>query len=329
MGDTPKRIAIIGAGQLGSRHFQGLTKINQSISITVIDPNHYALEIAKKRFYEMPENLLIQSVAYLDSLEGFDEPVELAIIATNADVRRNVISELVSNSRVKYLILEKVVFPSIVDFEVVMPILKENSIKAWVNCSRRMYPFFRELKKRTVKSSKVNLMVEGSHWGLGSNTIHMLDLLAFLTEQNKFELDASNLDQQVYETKRKSFIELGGELRAISQRGDILTLVDRRNNEMPFKMLIKFDGIEIEVDQMGGRIREYSSEKMEETISKAFQAPLQSELTNIQVEEILETGGSQLTKLEESYLLHKPILDAFNHHLSGINNKQILICPIT
>ncbi|SVD11401.1 uncharacterized protein METZ01_LOCUS364255, partial [marine metagenome] len=113
MGDTPKRIAIIGAGQLGSRHLQGLTKIKQDIHITAIDPNPSALEIARQRFVEMPENPLIQSVAYLDSLEEFDEAAELAIIASNADQRRNIIEELVSNSRVKYLILEKVVFQSV------------------------------------------------------------------------------------------------------------------------------------------------------------------------------------------------------------------------
>ena len=197
MGYTPKRIAIIGAGQLGSRHLQGLAKIKQDIHITVIDPNLSALEIARPRFVEMPENPLIQSVEYLESVEKLKRPVALAIIATNADVRRNVIEELVSNSRVKYLILEKVVFQSVAHFEAVIPLLKEKGIQAWVNCSRRMFPFFRELKKRTVNAPQISLTVEGSHWGLGCNTIHMLDLLAFLTEQTKFEFDTSSLDLQV------------------------------------------------------------------------------------------------------------------------------------
>ena len=161
--DTPKRVAIIGAGQLGSRHLQGLTKIRQEIQITVVDPNPTALETAKKRYHEILKNPFIQSVAYVDSLEEFDEPVELAIIATKADVRRNVTEELVSNSKVKYLILEKVVFQSVADFKAVMSLLKENSIKAWVNCSRRMFLIFRELKKRTVNAPQVNLTVESNH----------------------------------------------------------------------------------------------------------------------------------------------------------------------
>ncbi|SVE60288.1 uncharacterized protein METZ01_LOCUS513142, partial [marine metagenome] len=224
---------------------------------------------------------------------------------------------------------EKVVFQSVADFKAVMSLLKENSIKAWVNCSRRMFLIFRELKKRTVNAPQVSLTVEGNHWGLGCNTIHMLDLLAFLTEQTKFEVDVSNLDRQVYETKRKGFIELGGKLRAESQRGDILQLVDRRNHEMPLQMLIQFDGVEIKVDQIVGKSYEYPSGRREEAVCKTFQVPLQSVLTNIQAEEILLTGSSQLTTLDESYLLHKPMLEFFNRHLSSINNKQISICPIT
>ena len=40
-------IAIIGAGQFGSRHLQGLAKIKQNIHITVIDTNPSALEIER------------------------------------------------------------------------------------------------------------------------------------------------------------------------------------------------------------------------------------------------------------------------------------------
>jgi len=327
--DMPKRVVIIGAGQLGSRHLQGLTKINRDIHITVVDPNPCALEITRKRFAEMPENPLIQSVAYFDSLEKLNEPAELAIISTNADVRKDVIEKLLDSSQVRYLILEKVVFQSVADFEAVIPLLKEKDVEAWVNCSRRMFPFFRELKARTVNAPQVSLTVEGSHWGLACNAIHMLDLLAFLTGQTKFEVDAANLDRQVYETKRKRFIELGGELCATSQRGDTLTLIDRRDHEKKLKMAIWFDGMVIEADQMDGRACEYPNGRREEAISQAFSTPLQSALTSIQVEEILQSGTSQLSSLDESYQLHKPLLEAFNRHLLEITNQQTLVCPIT
>ena len=58
------RLLIIGAGQLGSRHLQGLSKINNDIEIAVVDPNRDALELAHNRYEEMPSNSHIHSVDY-------------------------------------------------------------------------------------------------------------------------------------------------------------------------------------------------------------------------------------------------------------------------
>ena len=157
----------------------------------------------------------------------------------------------------------------------------------------------------------------------------MLDLLAFLTGQTIFEVDSTDLDREVYEAKRKRFIELGGELRATSHRGDTLTLIDRRDHGKDLKMSIWFDGMVIEADQMEGRACEHPNGRREEAICRVFSTPLQSALTSIQVEEILKSGTSHLSSLNESYLLHKPLLEAFNRHLSEISNQQTPICPIT
>jgi threonine dehydrogenase-like Zn-dependent dehydrogenase len=40
-------IAVVGAGQLGSRHLQSLKGIQLDVRIVVIDPNQESLEIAK------------------------------------------------------------------------------------------------------------------------------------------------------------------------------------------------------------------------------------------------------------------------------------------
>ncbi len=52
------KIALIGAGQLGSRHLQALAKINLEISIEVVEPNTQASEVAKQRFNEIGEKWL-------------------------------------------------------------------------------------------------------------------------------------------------------------------------------------------------------------------------------------------------------------------------------
>ena len=320
-------IAIIGTGQLGSRHLQGLAKLEQEIDLSVIDPAPMALQTAWSLYHEIPENPIIKSVNFMDSIDQLKDSIEFAIIATNADVRRDVIETLVTTKNVNYLILEKIAFQSVKDFQVVISFLEEKKIKAWVNCSRRMFSFFQELKKRTMEESKVSLTVEGSNWGLACNAIHMLDLLAFLTGQIYFKVDEANLDSKIYDSKRKGF--LGGRLLAKSERGDTLELTDERDQDIPFRIFISFDGVEIEIDQIRGLAFEYPEGRRELSEEKPFHVPLQSELTGIQVKEILQTGNSRLTSLHESYLLHRPILEAFNLHLERVLKRKVDLCPIT
>jgi len=322
-------VALIGAGHLGSRHLQGLAKIKRDIKIEVVDPNPDALERAKNLFAEMPLNACVRSINYSVSQKNLVNDLHMAIIATNADVRHKVIEELVSRVQVKYMILEKVVFQSVMDFEEAILLLGKKKIDAWVNCPRRIFPFFRELKKETRLSEKVCIRVQGSNWGMACNSIHMLDILSFLTGQTNFTLDAKNLDKDIFESKRKGFMELGGRLVASSERGDQLEMTDVRPKEAPFKFSIYFDGKQIEVDQSSGWINKQSINTQENSFKKKYKFPMQSEITAILVEEILLSGQSQLTSLHESFMLHKPLIDSFNNHFSIVLNKPVTVCPIT
>lgn len=49
------KIAVIGAGQLGSRHLQGLKLSKLKSDIWVVDNNPNSLQIAQQRYYK-PQN---------------------------------------------------------------------------------------------------------------------------------------------------------------------------------------------------------------------------------------------------------------------------------
>ena len=115
MANSLSRILLIGAGQLGSRYLQGLSSIDRTSAIFVVDPNLDALSLARQRFEQMPAASHVQSVMYHQDLAELDGEFDLAIIATNADVRKNVVDSLLTSNNIKYLILEKVVFQSIDD----------------------------------------------------------------------------------------------------------------------------------------------------------------------------------------------------------------------
>ena len=57
--------------------------------------------------------------------------------------------------------------------------------------------------------------------------------------------------------------------------------------------------------------------------------PFQSELTGYVVDQIIDTGKSDLTPYTECMQYHIPMLDAFNTHFSKVTRKTVKICPIT
>jgi saccharopine dehydrogenase-like NADP-dependent oxidoreductase len=47
------RILLVGAGQLGSRHLQGLARSENILEIHIVDPSEKNLEISISRFQEI------------------------------------------------------------------------------------------------------------------------------------------------------------------------------------------------------------------------------------------------------------------------------------
>tara|TARA_B100000700_G_scaffold331802_1_gene469057 strand:+ start:3628 stop:4602 length:975 start_codon:yes stop_codon:yes gene_type:complete len=321
-------ILLVGSGQLGSRYLQGLSRFNTDLEIFVVDPNLNALSIAKDRFEKMPKNTFSHEVNYFQNINELGNEFDLGIIATNADVRKKILISLLSQRNIKNFILEKVVFQTIEDFEVIIELLNKGKIKAWINCPRRTMPFFLKLKEEIPDQSIIRMFVKGSNWGLASNTIHMLDLLSFLSDQVHFKFDISNLDKKIYNSKRNSFIEIGGKINFFSNRGDKLELVDEKGKNKPFEIIIEFEKRKIHINQDLGFVKILSKEGLELGASK-FVLPMQSEITKQIVKDILVHSDSNLTPFSESFILHQSMIEAFNSHLTKIKGKKVNICPIT
>ena len=49
-------IAVIGAGQIGSRHLQALSQLNRLTNIQIVDPDYKSLERAREIFLQVQKN---------------------------------------------------------------------------------------------------------------------------------------------------------------------------------------------------------------------------------------------------------------------------------
>lgn len=305
-------IVVVGAGQLGSRHLQGLAKLSNESIIHVVDPSENSKIEAFKRIKEVSTDKVHEILSH-DSVETLPDSIQLAIIATTADIRLPALKALCSHASVQYLILEKVLFQKASDFQEAQKLIENNAIKCWVNCPRRTYPVYCELREYFSTDPVTNMDVVGGEWGLGCNAIHFLDLLAFFKRKVDFELDVSHLDTGMRTGKREKFFEFTGcilgecggasfSLRSTfkSQANHIISLY----GETRFAV----------IDEVGGRIWKVDENSSQ---SSTFDLPFQSNLTTTIADSILSDGTCNLPGYEESRTVHTPFLQALSTHLGS------------
>ena len=172
-----RRIGIIGVGNLGTRHLQALALSEEAYQITVTDVRKEALAKAESVFTGT-EGAAKHEVRFVTSIAAMPERMD----------------ELLLHADVSYLILEKVLFQRLGDYDAVEELFRQKGIKAFVNCPRRMYPVYVSLKETLCDAKEMEIAVSGSDWGLGSNAIHMLDLIAYLAGSEAPELSCQGLD---------------------------------------------------------------------------------------------------------------------------------------
>ena len=121
--------AIIGAGQIGSRHLQALCHLENPTRIDLVDPSNKSLKIAFDRYEEaVPPGKHNIELCCHKSLDGLPDTLDLIIIATNSSIRSKVLKEVIRKRCVKNLILEKVLFQKKIDYISVDKLLKKSYI---------------------------------------------------------------------------------------------------------------------------------------------------------------------------------------------------------
>jgi len=322
-------IVIIGMGGIGFRHFQAFSNLRIKARMACVDVDYAALEKARNYFREA-SNPNILSVEYVIDIDNLPDEIDLAIVATSSLPRRSIIEKLLARSSVKYLLLEKFLFPRMEDYEVVETLLHSKQVKAFINCPRRMYPCYITLRERLKSDEILSVYVTGSHWGLGSNAIHIIDLMDFLIGDGKARVTCSGvlLDNGVQESKRKGYVEFTGKLIGhIGQKtGYVLESTPTGEN---FLIITLFSKTGIYTISESERIMLFYDSSGALRYKEELLVPYQSQLTNVFAEKLLIAGECHLTSYECSTKLHLSLLAAILEKQNMIFKEESEICRIT
>ena len=321
------QIALIGAGQIGSRHLQALALLDIPARIFVVDPSTASLQTANERHNEVRKPDAEDNIFYATTMEFLPEELDVAIIATSADGRLEVLRQLLDNTKVKYLILEKVVFNVSSHFEVAGELLRNAGCTAFVNCTRRVHGIYQDLRRIFHRSNIIEFAVEGPLWDIGCNGIHFLDLFSFLSGDSVDRLNSAFLDPDIHPSKRDGYDAFYGTVIGSSAKDAILRLSSfDASVQKEMRINIISDNAIANVDETNGSaILRQKEDGWAETIIP-FKMLYQSQLSHIIVEQLISNGACMLTPFDECVNNHVQIIKALN---SYIGNAEDCRCPIT
>lgn len=320
-----KNVCIIGAGNIGSRHLQGLKKVKFPLLIEVVDPSTESLKIASQR-YQQIDSTTNHKISFLQDISNLSKKIDLAIVATNSDVRRLVIEKLLQRSSVKYLLLEKTLFQKKEDYPYVENLLLKNNVKTWVNFSMRTIPFYHDLKGKL--NTPLQMVVSGSQYGLVTNTIHFVDYIAYLTNSYNFKVSTDGLDQKVIVSKRSGFSELNGTLSIRFKDGSTGSFTCYPDGDAPYIIEVFSKNYRC-ISRENDRKAEISSSPTWEWQVLDSHIPYQSDMTNTVVEEILMKGTSPLTPYTHALHLHLQLFESLLKFLNASSKRKLNLYPFT
>jgi len=319
-----RRFAAIGVGALGRRHAQSLMADSGVEELFGVDPSAPArqqmIESAEAREFVSRGGVLH---LFADVCE-LPRDLEFVVVATNADVRLAVICDLLKCSQPRFCLLEKVLFQSLPEYDECSALLAASQSRVYVNCPRRIYDVYRDLRN-DLHGARVDLMtVTGGDWALGCNAVHFADLFAFLGGEPPTRYE-SRLDAAILPARRSGFSEFTGAL--IGRATGSLELRSIRGSRAATIVHVVADSRQWVILESLGTMTVYDGDRLVD--HRAFTVPYQSQLTSRVANELFENGSTMLPTYEESARVHKPLLEAFLPTVRSHFGANVDAFPIT
>lgn len=314
-------VSIIGAGQLGSRHLQGLMKAQTEMKIWVVDQSADSLAISKGRCEEITPTTK-KEVLFFNSIENLPEELDLVIVATGSKPRATIVKALLSHSKVNYLVLEKFLFTRLCEYDEIAALILEKNVKCWVNCPRRMSDEYIEINKKINPNEPVIMEFQGKDWGMCCNSVHFIDIWMYLAGDSPISVDLSEVEPRVVESKRAGYIELLGKEKFSTENGDRLILGSYEDYTNSSAIKILNAGNTILIDS-ANKVWSFNGQ------SHSYKQVFQSDRTGTLADELLENGDCRLVRFNESVEYHKPYLSAVIEFVNKIQGTKHDSCPIT
>jgi predicted dehydrogenase len=320
-------VAVVGCGNIGSRHLQGLARLPRPAEIHIVEPSETASETARARFRETSPDPALRLVE-AGSISALPPTLDLAIVATSSGPRLAAMEALLRGRAVRRLVLEKFLFPRHRDYAAAETLIRDAGVETYVNTPRRMWPDYAALRARLGGRGPLTMLVETSRRnGMASNAIHFLDLAAYLTgAADGFALDGAGLQGDADAARRGAGVEFSGVLAGRSSDDHAFLHRSRLDHDGPHVVALFARGLRMVIDESAGDATLWDAETGESGVSIPVRPVFQSALSHLLAP---AQGRPTLPDFAESARLHRQCLSAFLTALGEDPKDPDAVCPVT
>jgi predicted dehydrogenase len=310
-----KTVLLCGCGNIGFRHLQAMVQMPDAVAITIVEPN----AAAHARIVTLMEgDARGHSFSLVTKVPNVRARFDLVVIATSADTRRAAFDSIVAQHDVGVMILEKVLFQKIADLDAVQDVLMTREIAGFVNCARRYFPGYRDVRVASAGARPLDVTVSGAGFGLASNGIHLIDLAEYLNSAGLVTLEASGLQPGSVAAKRAGCVEVFGRMTGTLSNGARVDITCDDLPDMTVKVSISGSGYAAMIDELARTITVGGD-------NAPFISKFVSETWEI-YNSALMMGTTDLTPYADSVRQHRLFLTAISRHLGLAADAA---CPIS
>lgn len=321
MQNAPKpALLLIGLGNIGFRHLQGLEPLAAQVSLDGMDPSQAALDRSRTQWSAYPGS----EGRFAQALSDVDGDPAVVILATPADGREALIEAVLADRKVGAMVIEKIAFNARASFPRMISLLEARGVRAMVNCPRRLWPRYRALAHRIGQAgSPVQMTVRGRNVGLACNGVHFIDLLQMLAGEAEVRLTQSRIADP-FPAKRDGYYEVFGVSTYGTPSGSSLDLIVEADGPEQTEIRLQFGDTVLTIVEATGVM---SNERGE--VVDVVRAVYQSELTAQVVESLMTDEACSLPDLAASALAHGALFDALEPAFQRVGLLEGGRLPIT
>jgi len=311
---------IVGGGNLGSRHLQGLAQLPNPATIDVYDPNSSALDRCAQRVAEItPKSESIHKIRYFTSSSDLDFNYDLAINAVTSEHRLASLHDTVDLSH--NWILEKILTQNSSNLTSLCQLF-DNRANVWVNHMMRELQWLKSFKDTIQKETIQHISIDGMDWSMACNLTHHLDFISWICNANLVSLNVDGLDKSWRLSKRTGNYDICGKVSAEFENSTTAQFISRSDG--PDRLTV------IETDRNSWIIDEIQAEvRKDNKVMFAGEFDRQSNLTKKLAEDILDHDTCNLPYLHDCITNHRIFIDAFLTHWKNTVEPEAEAVPIT